>query len=197
MSSDSESSISSFDSEDDCYCRCEYGNFRDCIDYGKYTDERWLESINKFKKLWYATKMRKIYILVRIEPFGSLIHYKQELKTDDGDVITQNNKDNTFRCILDSAFLDTSDDGPVQYFHTFIQEHFIIHNKKLYKYDFRRMLKVEGDPWGFGEAYAFDSYTPIRYIMPDVDSLAGFTHINNDMKYFPSDDEIYTGKIIL
>ena len=62
MSSDSEYSDSTIDIDNDPYERCEYGSFKDCVDYGKYTNECWLESINKFKKLWYATKMHKRYI---------------------------------------------------------------------------------------------------------------------------------------
>lgn len=194
MSSDSEYSDSTITSENDCYGRCEYGTFRDCIDYGEYTtNKRFIEDIKKFKKLWYATKMHKEYILVRIEPFGGLIHYKQEFKTDDGNIITQNDEDDVFRCILDDAYYD---EDPDQYVHTFIHIYFIIHNEKLYKYDFKRTLEVEGDPWGYGPSMEIEPYGFKNYIVPDVDSLAGFTHINNDMKSLPNNVE-YTGKIML
>lgn len=204
MSSDSECSEyseysdSTIDIDNDCYGRCEYGNFKDCIDYGGYAnDRRFIDGFERFKKLWYATKMSKKYILVRIEPSGGLIPDERKLKTDDGDVITWRDEIDAFKCILDSAWLDTSDDGPIQYFHTFLQVHFIIHNEKLYKYDFRRTIKFEGDPWGLGAAYEFDAYSPKRYIFPDVDDLAGFVHINNNMRRLPNDDEIYTGRIIV
>lgn len=151
--------------------------------------------IGKFMKLWDSTKLMKSYTLVKIEPCGNLLNYKQEFKTDDGDIITcdDENCEDCYKCILDSAYYD---EDPDEYVHTFTQVYFIIHNEKLYKYDFRRMLQVEGDPWGYGPSMDIDPYGFKNYIMPDTNSLAGFIHINNDMTVLSNNVE-YTGKICM
>ena len=175
----------------------DFGSYDDCTNYGDeneyYNASDWSDFFDKFKKLWYATKMSKVYIVTKIEPFCSLVNFKQKINTDDGDVITQNNVlDSVYKCILTTSRWD---EDPDEYTYTLRQVYFLIHNDKLYVHDFERMLNVGGDPWGYGNSIGMEPYTFRTYIIPDVRTLKGFVHIDNDMKYLPENK--ITGEIYL